>query len=183
MDWFEEQVGEFDSDYLVIDCPGDSLYFQFTPVRCRILLMRNWNSFFIGQIELYTHHPFFPSLVANLNRLGVRTCAVYLIESQFMEDKYKFFRSAVITYCIARMSALNTDWYPSVLIVNISGVMSAMSSMVNLELPWINIMTKMDLVSSKADDPAAGRNGIRKRRNIARWVRVQCEESSFDHRF
>ena len=61
---------------------------------------------FLGQIELYTHYNVFPTLVANLNRLGVRTCATYLIESQFMEDKYKFFRSAVITYCIACMSAL-----------------------------------------------------------------------------
>ena len=46
----------------------------------------------IGQIELYTHHPFLPTLVKHLNRQGIRTCAAYLLESQFMEDKYKFFR-------------------------------------------------------------------------------------------
>src|SRR5712672_1677693 len=46
----------------------------------------------VGQIELYTHHPFLPTLVRNLQRLGMRTSAVYLLESQFMEDKYKFFR-------------------------------------------------------------------------------------------
>lgn len=45
-----------------------------------------------GQIELYTHHPFLPTLVRQLQRLGLRVCATYLIESQFMEDKYKFFR-------------------------------------------------------------------------------------------
>lgn len=45
-----------------------------------------------GQIELYTHHPFLPTLVRQLGRMGLRTCAAYLIESQFMEDKYKFFR-------------------------------------------------------------------------------------------
>lgn len=48
----------------------------------------------LGQIELYTHHPFLPTLVRNLQRLGLRTCGTYLIESQFMEDKYKFFRYA-----------------------------------------------------------------------------------------
>ena len=48
-----------------------------------------------GQIELYTHHPFLPSLVKNLQRMGIRTSAVYLLESQFMEDRYKFFRFAV----------------------------------------------------------------------------------------
>ena len=46
----------------------------------------------VGQIELYTHHPFLPTLVQNLSRIGIRTCAVYLLESQFMEDRYKFFR-------------------------------------------------------------------------------------------
>ncbi|PFH51450.1 hypothetical protein AMATHDRAFT_3104 [Amanita thiersii Skay4041] len=117
MDWLEEELGEYDEDYLIIDCPG--------------------------QIELYTHHPFLPTLVQNLQRLGIRVCAVYLIESQFIEDRYKFF----------------------------SGVLSAMSAMVNLEIPWINIMSKMDLVTSNPDDPlGSGRNGIRARRDIARYL-------------
>ena len=66
MDWLEEELGGYDEDYLIIDCPG--------------------------QIELYTHHPFLPTLARNLQRMGIRTCAVYLIDSQFMEDRYKFFR-------------------------------------------------------------------------------------------
>ncbi|KAF8231860.1 hypothetical protein L208DRAFT_1398192 [Tricholoma matsutake] len=117
MDWLEEELGGFEDDYLIFDCPG--------------------------QIELYTHHPFLPTLVKNLSRLGIRTCAVYLIESQFMEDRYKFF----------------------------SGVLSAMSAMVNLEIPWINVMSKMDLVTSNTDEPAGGaRNGVRGRKNIARYL-------------
>jgi len=96
-----------------------------------------------GQIELYTHHPFLPTLVRNLQRLGMRTSAVYLLESQFMEDKYKFF----------------------------SGVLSAMSAMINLEIPWINVMSKMDLVLPNPEDSAGGgRNGLRTRRNIARYL-------------
>jgi hypothetical protein len=52
-----------------------------------------------------------------------------------------------------------------------SGVLSAMSAMVNLEIPWINVMSKMDLVLPNPEDPAGGgRNGIRTRRNIARYV-------------
>jgi hypothetical protein len=55
--------------------------------------------------------------------------------------------------------------------IPISGVLSAMSAMVNLEIPWINIMSKMDLVTENPDDPAGGaRNGIRGRKNIARWA-------------
>jgi hypothetical protein len=46
-----------------------------------------------------------------------------------------------------------------------------MSAMVNLEIPWINIMSKMDLVTENPDDPSGGaRNGMRGRKNIARWV-------------
>ncbi|KAI3612405.1 atp-binding protein fet5 [Moniliophthora roreri] len=117
MDWLEEELGGYEDDYLIIDCPG--------------------------QIELYSHHPFLPKLVQNLQRLGIRTCAVYLVESQFMEDKYKFF----------------------------SGVLSAMSAMVNLEVPWINIMSKMDLVTPNPEDPSGGaRNGLRRKRNIARYL-------------
>lgn len=82
MDWLEEELGGYDDDYLVIDCPGRS--------PCTFLLLLSHH--FQGQIELYTHHPFLPTLVRNLQRLGLRTCAAYLIESQFMEDKYKFFR-------------------------------------------------------------------------------------------
>lgn len=44
-----------------------------------------------------------------------------------------------------------------------------MSAMVNLEIPWINVMSKMDLVTSNPDDPSSGaRNGLRRRKDIAR---------------
>jgi len=46
-----------------------------------------------------------------------------------------------------------------------------MSAMVNLEIPWINIMSKMDLVTANSDDQSGGaRNGIRQRKDIARYV-------------
>lgn len=44
-----------------------------------------------------------------------------------------------------------------------------MSAMVNLEVPWINIMSKMDLVSSSSD-ASAPRNGKRAKRDIARYL-------------
>lgn len=49
-----------------------------------------------------------------------------------------------------------------------SGVLSAMSAMVNLEIPWINLMSKMDLVTANPDDPAGGRNGIMTKKDITR---------------
>lgn len=77
-----------------------------------------------------------------------------------MEDKYKFFRYVLLSNVFYRGLCLNP--------VISSGVLSAMSAMVNLEIPWINIMSKMDLVTANPDDPAGGRNGIRAKKDIAR---------------
>lgn len=96
LDWLEEELGPYEDDYLIIDCPG--------------------------QIELYTHIPLLPKLAQFLQtQLNFRTSAVYLVESQFMQDKAKFF----------------------------AGVMSAMSCMMALGISMLCLMSKMDLVKDK----------------------------------
>lgn len=74
-----------------------------------------------GQIELYTHIPLLPALIRHLSRSGplnISLCAAYLLEATFVIDKAKFF----------------------------AGTLSAMSAMIMLELPHVNILSKMDLV-------------------------------------
>ncbi|KAF2735431.1 ATP binding family protein-like protein [Polyplosphaeria fusca] len=73
-----------------------------------------------GQIELYTHVPILPRLVQTLTRgsLNISMCAAYLLESTFVLDRPKFF----------------------------AGTLSAMSAMLMLEMPHVNILSKMDLV-------------------------------------
>ncbi|KAI1915938.1 hypothetical protein LOZ53_000845 [Ophidiomyces ophidiicola] len=74
-----------------------------------------------GQIELYTHVPLLPSLVQYLSRAGplnISLCAAYLMESTFVADRAKFF----------------------------AGTLSAMSAMILLEMPHVNILSKMDQV-------------------------------------
>lgn len=73
-----------------------------------------------GQIELYTHVPILPALVKHLTRgsLNINLCAAYLLESTFIVDRAKFF----------------------------AGTLSAMSAMLMLEIPHVNILSKMDLV-------------------------------------
>lgn len=73
-----------------------------------------------GQIELYTHVPIVPQLVKHLTKgsLNISMCAAYLLESTFIADRAKFF----------------------------AGTLSAMSAMLMLELPHVNILSKMDLV-------------------------------------
>ncbi|KAK4227634.1 GPN-loop GTPase [Podospora fimiseda] len=74
-----------------------------------------------GQIELYTHIPLVPTLVNFLKKPGsldIRLCAAYLLESTFVVDRAKYF----------------------------AGSLSAMSAMLMLGLPHLNILSKMDLV-------------------------------------
>lgn len=93
LDWLDDELGPYADDYLIIDCPG--------------------------QIELYTHIPLLPRLAHHLeSSLNFRISATYLIDSQFMQDKTKYF----------------------------AGAMSAMSCMMSLGVSMLCCMSKMDLV-------------------------------------
>lgn len=77
-----------------------------------------------GQIELYTHVPVLPALVKHLTMQGglsVNLAAAYLLEATFVVDRAKFF----------------------------AGTLSAMSAMIMLEVPHVNILSKMDLVKGQ----------------------------------
>lgn len=75
-----------------------------------------------GQIELYTHMTVIRQLINTLQNMNFRICGVFLVDSQFMVDGAKF----------------------------LSGTMAALSVMINLELPHVNILSKMDLLSKSA---------------------------------
>lgn len=80
-----------------------------------------------GQIELYTHIPLLPELIKFLSRSGplnISLCACYLLEATFVVDKAKFF----------------------------AGTLSAVSAMVMMELPHVNILSKMDLVDGRINN-------------------------------
>ncbi|KAL6945203.1 hypothetical protein ACO0QE_002651 [Hanseniaspora vineae] len=96
LDWLDDELGDYNDEYLIIDCPG--------------------------QIELYTHIPVLPTIVRHLQQqLNFQLCATYLLEAPFVVDTSKFF----------------------------SGCLSAMSAMVLLELPHINILSKIDLIKDE----------------------------------
>uniref|UniRef100_A0A3Q3FYR3 GPN-loop GTPase 3 n=1 Tax=Kryptolebias marmoratus TaxID=37003 RepID=A0A3Q3FYR3_KRYMA len=94
-DWLEESLGHVEDDYILCEK---------------------------GVIELYTHLPVMRQLVEQLQQWEFRVCGVFLVDSQFMVESFKF----------------------------ISGVMAALSAMVSLEIPQVNILTKMDLLNPKA---------------------------------
>ncbi|KAJ1984795.1 hypothetical protein H4R34_000415 [Dimargaris verticillata] len=96
IDWLEEELGDYDDDYLIFDCPG--------------------------QIELYTHFPIMRDICGTLQKWNFAVCGVYILDSQFVEDTSKYF----------------------------AGVMTATAAMINLEIPHINVLSKMDLLLKKA---------------------------------
>ncbi|KAI8874136.1 hypothetical protein GQ42DRAFT_72616 [Ramicandelaber brevisporus] len=92
LDWLDSELGDYDEDFLIIDCPG--------------------------QIELYTHFPYMQRLCSHLTQHhGFRVCGLYLLDAQFLPDPAKYF----------------------------SGVMTAVSAMVGLNIPFLNLLTKMDI--------------------------------------
>ncbi|GMI66324.1 hypothetical protein like AT4G12790 [Hibiscus trionum] len=76
-----------------------------------------------GQIELFSHIPMLRNFVEHMKRKNYSVCGVYLLDSQFITDVTKF----------------------------VSGCMASLSAMVQLELPHVNILSKMDLVTNKRD--------------------------------
>lgn len=71
-----------------------------------------------GQIELFTHFNIISKLCQILLNLDFRICGVYCLDSQFVTDISKF----------------------------ISGTFTALSTQVNLEIPFVNVLTKIDLL-------------------------------------
>ncbi len=77
-EWFEEQVGDYNDDFLLLDCPG--------------------------QIELYSHSTVIQQVGDMLRRAGYQVGCVYLMDSQFISDPSKFIAGSV--GCLSSMIRL-----------------------------------------------------------------------------
>jgi GPN-loop GTPase len=71
-----------------------------------------------GQLELFTHLPIFKSIVHILSNNGWNVCGVYLIDAVFLTDASKFIAANLMT----------------------------LSCMIHLEIPYINLLSKVDLI-------------------------------------
>jgi len=76
-----------------------------------------------GQIELYSHLTVMRDIVEMLQNLDFRVAGVYCIDINFVEDAPKY----------------------------LAGALAALTAMVNLELPHINVLTKCDLLRKETD--------------------------------
>ncbi|XP_041273595.1 GPN-loop GTPase 2 isoform X2 [Onychostruthus taczanowskii] len=71
-----------------------------------------------GQLELYTHHRALRNVFAQLAKWGFRLAAVHLVDSHYCTDPGKF----------------------------ISVLCTSLSTMLHVELPHVNVLSKMDLI-------------------------------------
>ena len=71
LDWFDEQLGDMDNDYILFDTAG--------------------------QIELSTHLNLMHQLIQFLQSHDFRVCAIFLLDAQFMTDVSKFFSGLMVS--------------------------------------------------------------------------------------
>ena len=72
-----------------------------------------------GQVELYTHHKSVKNIIQKLTSLDYRLCCVNLVDSYYASDASKF----------------------------ISVLLMSLNTMLQIELPHVNILSKMDIVN------------------------------------
>ncbi|KAJ6235824.1 gpn-loop gtpase 2 [Anaeramoeba flamelloides] len=71
-----------------------------------------------GQVELYTHYDSMKNIFQKLSKLDFRLAAIHLVDSYYCADPYKF----------------------------ISALLLSLSTMIRMELPHLNVLSKIDLI-------------------------------------
>lgn len=71
-----------------------------------------------GQVELYTHHKSMRNILSKLEEIGFRICTVNLIDSHYCSEPHKF----------------------------ISTLLLSLNTMLHLEFPHINVLSKADIL-------------------------------------
>lgn len=96
-----------------------------------------------GQLELFTHIPVLRTFVDYMKQDGWNVCAVFCLDSHFITDSAKF----------------------------IAGCFQALSTMVALELPHMNVLTKVDLL----EDKVCCNTAVRVPQRTCRTAPLRCQ--------
>lgn len=171
MDWLEEELERYgDDDYLILDCPGAwvdchgrggaagpgpglgrvlrcapctqaavLLHRRRLRLTCVVPLSPRLGT---GQIELYTHIPVMPAVVALLQREGFNVCGVYLVRARPAAapptDARRGRLRALTCTCGSLRMQLDAMFVSDVSKL-LSGTLMALSAMMHLELPHVNV--------------------------------------------
>jgi GTPase SAR1 family protein len=76
-----------------------------------------------GQVELYTHHNSIKNIFGKLEKIGYHLCAVHMVDSHYCSDPAKF----------------------------ISTLLLSLSTMMQIGLPHVNVLSKADLLKKNSD--------------------------------
>lgn len=129
------------------------MYICFFPILHHLLLVFLNFECITGQIELFSHVPVLKNFAEHLKRRNFNVCAVYLLDSQVCSSY--ILSSFLFLPCCLLPWPLKFLFYLHQFITDvtkfISGCMASLSAMIQLELPHVNILTKMDLVTNKRD--------------------------------
>lgn len=121
LDWLQDNLNSYDDDFLIIDCPGQiELYTHFNIMQKIVQVLTMEFDFRLCAVSLLVFQPSGSIAKTENHHVLRRKKKTYLLESNFIADRPKFF----------------------------SGVLSATSAMINLEIPHINVLSKMDLFKS-----------------------------------
>lgn len=72
-----------------------------------------------GQTELYTNHDALKKIIGKLeHEHNFKFCAVHMIDASYLYDRYKF----------------------------LSAMTLSLTSLIGIEIPFVNLITKMDLL-------------------------------------
>lgn len=95
---------------------------NFGIIEAKLKVFQEQGCYFIfdcpGQVELYTHHDSVKNIIEALGKLDFRLAAVHLVDSHYCNDATKF----------------------------ISVLLTSLSTMLQVALPHINVLSKMDLI-------------------------------------
>ncbi|XP_045464489.1 GPN-loop GTPase 2 [Harmonia axyridis] len=76
-----------------------------------------------GQVELYTHHHSIRNICEKLHKLNYQLCCVHMVDSHYCSDASKF----------------------------VSTLLLSLSTMMNIGLPHVNVLTKADIMKTNSE--------------------------------
>ncbi|KAF8820410.1 putative ATP binding protein [Cardiosporidium cionae] len=108
-----------------------------------------------GQVELYCHHTGMKTILDNLQKQDARMAAVHLVDSTLCTDPYKY----------------------------ISALLISLSGQISLELPHVNVFTKIDMLQNFSRDLTFRIDYYAEVQDLSKLISYMQQSSPLNSRF
>lgn len=98
----------------------------------------------ILQVELYTHHEALKNILKCFEKIDLRLCCVHLVDSHYCSDAGKYLD--IVSNVNISMLKYSILSFLIILGKFISTLLLSLSSMLHMELPHVNLLSKIDLL-------------------------------------